>query len=510
MFYFDALLKFINTNNDNTIQKKEIQEFLKGQNENIFTEYFNSIDKDMNIDEFTKACEENQGKFNRTLPHVNFKNKEDEERYNQISNEIMWHDNFYGAYSFWFKSDEEFEKFYKQIGEKIKQNDFMAAEELLHNTLNSMHHDTKAIMERINTGRYQYLGNDFQDFEFEDADLTNCRNAFKYTTFNEKTFAQISQKNFPKNFNPETVFEKGKSIGLGIDDVHKMGYTGKGMSIAIIDSGTMCKNGKQHNALKFKEYNVASAEKNNPDLNNFHGQSTSYIAQEIAPDADMYYYAGTDGDGLVQNLQAIIDKNKTLPDDKKIRVVSMSFSLNGDRKKALEKVKELEAQGVWVFSCDEQFLAKGFGYLEKKDSMGNVNDFNNYQLSKRYGCEKIPVYNEKKEKIGEREPLYVNSGDRTVPDPNNENAFRHDSVASASWAIPVVAGYYTLACQANPKMNPKKFMELAYQTARTIKSTMPVLDKDDIEIGRTQETKEIKMIDIKALLQAIKQENNNK
>ena len=51
MFYFDALLKFINTNNDNTIQKKEIQEFLKGQNENIFTNTVSGMKKVAEEDE---------------------------------------------------------------------------------------------------------------------------------------------------------------------------------------------------------------------------------------------------------------------------------------------------------------------------------------------------------------------------------------------------------------------------------------------------------------------------
>ena len=281
-----------------------------------------------------------------------------------------------------------------------------------------------------------------------------------------------------------------------------MGYTGKNTSFAIIDTGTICKNGKQHNALNFKEYYIPDAEKNpdgktKHDLDNFHGQATSYIAQEIAPQADLYYYAqsntGNNENVLAENLQAIINKNKTLPDNKKIRVVSMSFSFNQDNPKILEKVKELEKQGVWVFSAQE--FEKDFNCCEKKDPTGDINDFNNYQM----------YYYEK----NENGSLYINSGNRTVPDPESPDTFRHDYVGSISWGVPVVAGYYTLACQADTSMTPQKFKELASKTARIIESTNPVVNNCFLNIGRTKETTKIKMIDIKALLQAIEQEKIN-
>ena len=176
----------------------------------------------------------------------------------------------------------------------------------------------------------------------------------------------------------------------------------------------------------------------------------------------------------------------------------MSMPLYGGEE-AKQVVAELEAQGVWVYysGCPED---RNIGYLEKINPNGDPDDFNNYQIS-----------------CGIAGGLYVNSGDRTVPDPSSPDAYRHDSAASQSWSIPVIAGYYTLACQADPSMTKERFMELAEQTARVQQSTMPnevCIGEDPsdenawIKQGRTSETVDIKIIDINALLQAIETEKN--
>ncbi len=66
-------------------------------------------------------------------------------------------------------------------------------------------------------------------------------------------------------------------------------------------------------------------------------------------------------------------------------------------------------------------------------------------------------------------------------------------------------------------MTKEKFLVLANETARIINSTMPVYEAEQIHssidernyIGRSEETTPIKIIDIKALLQAIENEKSN-
>jgi hypothetical protein len=108
-------------------------------------------------------------------------------------------------------------------------------------------------MARLNTGRFYTSGTDFQNIVFDDVDLSKYGEAFKHITFNENTFAKVSPEHLPPGFNPQEVLEKGKTIGLGIDQAHTNGYTGEGVSYAIIDSGTLDANGEQHNDTKFED-----------------------------------------------------------------------------------------------------------------------------------------------------------------------------------------------------------------------------------------------------------------
>lgn len=482
MDIINSIIKLINTNNDQTIEKSEVQDFLKqNKTSSIFTEYFSTFDNDKDIESFMKDL-------------VDIKTKNEE-----YQKELVLYDMIYQDYGYYFETDEAFNSAFLESLEIAKQSEDVEGNlfEHIYNLSQQQELSLEKRMERINTGRFSYIGNSFNDIEFENIDLSNYPEAFKHINFNENTFANVSPENLPEGFNPQEILEKGKTIGLGIDMAHENGYNGAGVSYAIIDSGV-----EPHNDIKFKEYNIPDSAKNISWLNHFHGSAVSYIAQEIAPEADCYYYATNFGGEIdkpvLENLKSILEKNKTLPENQRIRVVSMSMPLYGGEE-AQKVVEELEAQGVWVYysGCPED---QSLGYLEKINPNGDPNDFNNYQIS-----------------AGGAGYLYVNSGDRTVPDPNGPNAYRHDSTASQSWSIPVIAGYYTLACQADPSMTKERFMELAEQTAQVKQSTEPnwvKIGKSDSEhskmrAGRKQELVEIKIIDINALLEAIEAEKNN-
>lgn len=323
-----------------------------------------------------------------------------------------------------------------------------------------------------------------------DTDWSKSREVFKYISWNEKTFSQIPKEHLPEGFDPQKVFENGKKLGLGLEEAHKMGYTGEGVSIAVMDW-----NLKPHEDITSKT--VFQGEYASSSFDCFHASAVNSIISGqtigVAPGADTYHFAeiadrkqADGGKDMINAFKALIAKNKELPDDKKIRIVSISGPIYGGEE-AEKLVKELNDSGVWVFSSDTFW--KDFAYLGKKDPMGDNNDFDNYQ----------------KERSDSEDPLYVTCGDRTVASPEGENAYRHDSIASASWAIPVAAGYYALACQADPSMTPDRFLSLARQTAQ-VKQSNEYIDVDNLTKGRTTETKPIKIIDIKALLKAIEAE----
>lgn len=472
------LFQKIDTSGDNIISQNEIDDFKK-ENPTI---PLNGLEEGM-----TLSCGDEISLGNTLTPPTSSQLKANSTTISKDIQTTELHDQLYQQHAFKFKNNKDFESaFEKALNLAKKDSNFNL--ELFFSEFNKRIPNTQPIeiMKNLNSGKFKFIPINVQDIIFEDVDLSQYENAFRYMHFNEKTFANVSPEHLPKDFNPQEVLEKGKTIGLGIDEVHKMGYTGTGISYAIIDSGVV-----PHNDLNYKEYNVAKSAKNISWLNHFHGSAVSYIAQEIAPEADCYYYATNNGGDMnkpvLENLKSILEKNKTLPENQRIRFVSMSMPLYGG-KEAKQVVAELEAQGVWVYysGCPED---QNRGYLEKINPNGDPNDFNNYRA----------ITNG---------TIFVNSGNRTVPDPSSPNAYRHDSEASQSWSIPVIAGYYTLACQADPSMTKERFMELAEQTAYRKNApdsnnfNPPILNR-----WVYQTTQDIKIIDIRALLKAINTQN---
>ena len=527
MFNLNALLKFINVNNDAYIQKSEIQKFLGTQKSpSIFSDYLNSISNDIDNNTFLKDMFNimQQAKVkNNHPPQLDFKDEDMAYKFQQLNERQEKEDlinikaealRLYGVkVENMEKFDTLFNQYIKEAQEKGYQPDYVLTK------FNELGFSKPITMEMVKASNNHSIWLQ-SDLVFEDMDWSNSREVFNYLSFYDKTFSKTSKENLPQGYDPQEVFDKGKSIGLGIDEVHEMGYTGKGVSYAIIDSKTQYDNGQQHKDIHFKEYHVSQYARQQEQIENMHGLAVSYIAQEIVPDADCYYYAQHNGSGMdapvLDNLKQILEKNKTLPEDNKIRFVSMSMPLYGGEE-AQKVVSELEKQGVWVYysDCAED---GNHGYLSKINPTADANDFNNYQISVGGGEIIITPDGQKHKFIDQNSnTLFVNSGNRTVPDPSSPTAYRHDSRASQSWSVPVLAGYYTLACQADKSMTKEKFLVLANETARTINSTMPVYEAEQIYssidernyIGRSEETTAIKIIDIKALLQAIENEKSN-
>ncbi len=495
-----GLVKMINTNKDQFIQKDEVQKFIKKQKSpSVFNEYLQSINDQVNIREFQEhmgqiawEAEEKTG----SEASIEFKKKKYDKEYEKCSLEAIneMRDQAYRFHGHKTKDKETFNVLFGTLmREAIKEGNMYNVYEKLEQIELKEPITMEFIKEYCKQGGY--------DFQLpkgvtlsSDIDWSNSEDVFYYLSFDESTFADTPREHLPENYDPQQVFDKGKTLGLGIDEAHEKGYTGKGVSVAICDWQL-----KPHKDLNVKEYQCGEYAAQVEEY--FHASAvTGILAGQqtgVAPDADVYFFAEyqdrseTGGNDMINALKSIIEKNKTLPENQRIRVVSISGPIYGEQEEAQALIKELTDAGVWVLSSEEFW--NDFGYLEKKDPMGDADDFNNYQINH-------PNDDEHPE-----QGLYVTSGNRTVPDPTNETAYRHDSRASASWAIPVVAGYYALACQADPSMTPEKFKQLAAETARVQESTTWKNPRDQFE-GRTEETVPIKIIDINALLQRIEEE----
>ena len=203
--------------------------------------------------------------------------------------------------------------------------------------------------------------------------------------FNDKTIFPPKDK-MPDTdiFQPEYILEAGKNPGLGVRSIHEQGITGKGVSVAIIDFPMF---------YEHPEYKDKIIVEYTDELRSFyHGPLvTSLLVGEnigTAPGATVYYYGTNAGnvndieqaDAAVyaEMLDMIIEKNKTLPEGEKIRVVSVSAAPtpqndgvrgswpNGE--KYLESVERAREAGILVLDASvENGIIGGCEYSNRGD-----------------------------------------------------------------------------------------------------------------------------------------------
>ena len=147
--------------------------------------------------------------------------------------------------------------------------------------------------------------------------------------FNEKTV-------WPENYltYSKSIIMKGKNPGLGIRQLHQQGITGKGVAVAIIDQN-ICLDHPEF-ANKIVEYHDVGC--NMPsNQSSMHGPAVAslLVGDSIgtAPDARLYFVAAPswtqDAKYQADALNWIIAKNSSLPDNAKIRAVSISAAPSG-------------------------------------------------------------------------------------------------------------------------------------------------------------------------------------
>lgn len=297
----------------------------------------------------------------------------------------------------------------------------------------------------------------------------------KHLSYDEEAFRDFPIENLPEGWNPKEILELGKDPGMNVKKIHAMGYTGKDVTVAIVDTPIIMHNEIKSSIVGYEVMNNSLAL--DPHAY-FHGQAVSSILcgdeTGIAPDSKLVYFAAeTTKNDRFQALKRIIEINTEAENnnqaENKIKVVSLSWEINKGMEgydEFRKLLKELYENGVFVVTggfnmIDESITGGKFARcsLEKKDQQGDPNDYSNY----------IPVYD-----IPDypESTLFVLTGDKTVASATNPNSFRHDSQESTSWGVPTLAGIYTCALQCAEKngieLTPKLFWDYAYKTGKEI------------------------------------------
>lgn len=262
---------------------------------------------------------------------------------------------------------------------------------------------------------------------------------------------------------PKKVLEYGKIPPLGIYDLHKKGYTGKGVNVAIIDQPLALDHPEYKG--KIASYKTFAPENYEMDISSFHGPAVAslLVGENLgtAPKAKVYYYAVPTWllDSLypAQALEDIIETNKSLSEKDKIKFVSVSAGHSGAYSpfkkniKAWEQaVAKAENEGICVVECVEEKYFISIGYIDY------------FSKEFKYGFPNRLMY---RAQIGK---VHVPNSLRTIAESyDNENfSYAYNGVGGLSWGIPYATGVLCLGQQLNPNLTAFELRDLLIETAQ--------------------------------------------
>lgn len=368
------------------------------------------------------------------------------------------------------KSSEIPEESEKSSGQSVEYRTLLSPS----NKLSIVRKPSAADYSFINPGKmtelpkYNPNSDELWQMDLRSSDLTNLdlRERFEdliYADFDSKT--QWPDK-LPDNFDPQMIMKLGKNPGLGLRELHKKGIAGKGISLAIIDQGLLVDHVEYKEQLKmYEEIHCGDI------MASMHGPAVASIAVGktvgVAPEADLYYIAETHGNckgqgefeydltWLAKSIDRIVEINKTLPKDKKIRVLSISLGIGGKMngyEKAFESIEKAKQEGIYtVYVESDPYMGLG------RNSLKSADDITSYARGEFW---KNGQY--------DNSVLLIPMDSRCTASPTGVKDYVFYRQGGMSWSVPYVAGLYALACQVKPDITPDVFWEEAYNTSDTV------------------------------------------
>jgi len=287
------------------------------------------------------------------------------------------------------------------------------------------------------------------------SDLSRIRNTITSEVLTTLTFDAStkwpSKSKMPTDITVDDLIEYGKDPGLGVRELHKKGHTGKGVSVALFDQPLM----RDHEAYSNVDYSYHILNREASQESSMHGPAVMSILAGreigIAPDARVYYYAypswKADQKNEADLFYDVIEKNKSLPEGQKIRVISMSHGVNPSFTNShLLAEAEQRARDAGIIVVDVRTTrlsavrAVPFANKDDPDSYVKVS-WSRYSLD----C------------------LYVPAG-RTTADGcvDRNNGYVVWEGGGLSWTVPYVAGVIALGVQVDPDLTEEQSIEYLY------------------------------------------------
>jgi len=278
----------------------------------------------------------------------------------------------------------------------------------------------------------------------------------------------------PDGFDPSLTMELGKNPGLGLRELHRRGITGKGVGIGIIDHALLVDHVEYKNRLKL--YEEIHYWDEDADM---HGAAVASIAVGktvgVAPEADLYFIAdtflsdepaqgaGTDGQRtldftwIAKSLDRLLEVNRSLPEERKIRVISIARGWQPDEtgyQAITEAIQRAREEGMLVVSSS---LYRTYGWRFHglgRDPLDDPDQPTSYGRAS-FGPRRLTG------------TLLIPMDSRCTASPTGLDDYVFYRHGGLSWAIPYIAALYALACQVNPNITPELFWAKALETSDT-------------------------------------------
>lgn len=291
-------------------------------------------------------------------------------------------------------------------------------------------------------------------------------------SFNSDTRWPPADK-LPEGFDPEAVLELSKDPGLGIQALHAQGITGKGVGIAIIDQGLYTNHEQYRDNLMLYE----SLHNCDGQIATMHGSAVASIAvgkdTGVAPGARLYFidcdFWHITDDGSEYDLSVLADGinrvreiNRSLSKGEKIRVISISFGASPKHLGYQELEDAIQAaveEEILVLTVSPEYFYPGFEFLGmSRDGLADPNDLQSYRPA-------AWLINLRPNWLNNT--ITVPMGGRTYAGCTGEAVYEWSYEGGMSWAVPWLAGFYALCCQAAPDCTADQFFQAVQNTADT-------------------------------------------
>jgi hypothetical protein len=319
---------------------------------------------------------------------------------------------------------------------------------------------------------------DLRGADLSALDLRSAQHDLQYAIFDTRTVWPPTEK-MPAGFDPLQIMELGKNPGLGVRGIHQMGITGRSVGMAIIDMTLLADHREYAGRLRFYEEINASGS----GSSSMHGPAVASLAAGrttgVAPEADLYFLAvnalvptspgsdpQTDFRYLAQAVRRILDLNKQLPRNRRIRVISMSIGWGPEDLGAEDlnaATDEAKADGVLIVSgsrnMTRMYGIKIFGL--GRPALADPDSFSSYGL----GLFWVDISPDDPFLTGS---LCLPMDSRTTASFTGVDDYVFFSIGGGSWTMPYLAGLYALAVQVKPGISPEEFLSLAVETGREI------------------------------------------